>query len=127
MFESNLHRSFGICQTSDNRLDNQSACPFSLLVSLDNNRIRKECVFAISIVTKCQRDLSIYLSILMKAGWLVGWFVVIFLAYQLFSCHLMPNQVILIKELCFNLVLWHIRHYRLFNAKSIFIHINSSI
>ena len=27
----------------------------------------------------------------------------------------------------FDLVLWHINHYRLFNAKSIFIHINSSI
>ena len=27
----------------------------------------------------------------------------------------------------FGLVLWHINHWRLFNAKSIFIHINSSI
>ena len=26
----------------------------------------------------------------------------------------------------FGLVLWHINHYRLFNAKSIFVHINNS-
>ena len=31
------------------------------------------------------------------------------------------------KETGFGLVLWHINHCRLFNAKSIFIHINSSI
>ena len=31
------------------------------------------------------------------------------------------------KTVCFSLVLWHINHCRLSNAKSIFIHINSSI
>ena len=29
--------------------------------------------------------------------------------------------------LWFDLILWHINHCRLFNAKSIFIHINSSV
>ena len=58
---------------------------------------------------------------------LIGW-LFCFTSYQPFWGHLMPNQVILIKTLfLFGSVLSHINHGRLFNAKSIFIQINSSI
>ena len=42
----------------------------------------------------------------------------------LFACSFFPCLFLLI---WFGLVLWHINHWRFFNAKSIFIHINSSI
>ena len=60
-------------------------------------------------------------------SWLVGW-LFCFMPYQHFSDYLMPNQVILIKNLFkyglvwFGLILWHLNHCRLFNTKSIFIH-----
>ena len=44
--------------------------------------------------------------------------------------NLMVSQLMVSKRIqkgVFGLALWHINHYRLFNAKSIFIHINSSI
>ena len=59
-----------------------------------------------------------------------GWLVVLFYGIStLFglvnaeSSHFDENFVLV----WFDLVLWHINHYWLFNAKSIFIHINSSI
>ena len=53
-------------------------------------------------------------------SWLVGWF-----ALQRIN----PFRVInhRIKSFWSGLILWHINHYRLLNAKYIFIHINSSL
>ena len=67
--------------------------------------------------------------------WLVGWLVlrhvnlcwIILCQYNSYAFQLYMMQKSIFTIILIGLVLWHINHCKLFNAKSIFIHINSYI